>query len=346
MLEEMGLLPELEAQGLRAPVYQYRNRMTGEVLRLDLTEIADLARHPYRLQCEQFKLTRLISGRLADHPCGRALFQRRLLYFQEDGGGVTVTVETPYEVETYRADYLIGADGANSLIRKLLGVCFSGFTYPEKFLTLSTKWPLEQSFPGLEKVAYMAGGDNWRVLLRVPEYWRVLAPAAETMSDDRLLSEEMKTAVFDDLGVPGAQVTTHHRTLYRVHQRVAETFRRGRVILIGDAAHLNNPLGGFGMNAGVHDAWNLTGRLKDILQNGADPDAELDCYDRQRRGVMTAFVQAQTIRNKADLEAGDAEAQRRSQARLQETIDNPELRRDYMLNQAMIKSLELEASIP
>ncbi len=345
MLEELGLLAQLEAQGLRAPVYQYRNRVTGEVLSLDLAEIADVARHPYRLQCEQFKLTRLIAGLLAGHACGDVRFQKRLVYFQEDAHSVNVTAETPFGIETYRAAYLIGADGANSLVRKLMGVSFSGFTYPEKFLTLSTTWALDEAHPGLAKVAYMAGGGNWRVLLRVPDLWRVLVPADEALADAQLLSDDMKSAVFDDLGLDGAEVTTHHRTVYRVHQRVAETYRRGRVILVGDAAHLNNPLGGFGMNSGVHDAWNLTGRLSAILQEGADPDEELDRYDRQRRGVMNAFVQAQTIRNKAALEAGDAQAQRQAQKQLQDIIDDPERRRDYLLNQAMISSLKMEAEI-
>ena len=191
----------------------------------------------------------------------------------------------------------------------------------------------------------MAGGRNWRVLLRVPDLWRVLVPADEGLSDAKLLSNEMKSAVFDDLGVVGAAVSTHHRTVYRVHQRVTQTYRHGRVILVGDAAHLNNPLGGFGMNSGVHDAWNLTGRLSAILQQGADPDGELDRYDRQRRGMTTAFVQVQTIRNKAALEAGEAPAQQRAQKQLQYIVDDPERRMDYLLNQAMIGSLRMEGEI-
>jgi 3-(3-hydroxy-phenyl)propionate hydroxylase len=143
----------------------------------------------------------------------------------------------------------------------------------------------------------------------------------------------------------GEAVITSHRTVYRVHQRVADRYRRGRVILMGDAAHLNNPLGGFGMNSGVHDAWNLTDKLAAIVLDKADPDTELDRYDRQRRTVMQEFVQAQTMRNKRALEAGAQTAQDEAQAQLAAVIADPDKRRDYILSQAMIKSRRREAEI-
>jgi len=345
MLEALGLLGTLEAEGLRAPVYQYRNRDTGEVISLDMAEIADVVRHPYRLQCEQFKLTRLIAARLASHNSGRILFDRKLISYAQDATGVTVTVGAGDAVETYRADYLIGADGANSTIRKLMGVTFEGFTYPEKFLTLSTAFPVEQEIDQLAYVAYMASAKEWCVLLRVPDFWRVLVPAAESETDSWLTSDEKKNQVFAGLVGDGTKVETGHRTLYRVHQRVANTYRSDRVVLVGDAAHLNNPLGGFGMNSGVHDAWNLTGRLIAILQKGADAESELGLYVRQRRTVMQEFVQAQTIRNKAALESASADNQSAAQALLRDVAADPIKRRDYLLNQAMVTSLQREASI-
>jgi 3-(3-hydroxy-phenyl)propionate hydroxylase len=345
MLEELGLLDPLEAQGLRAPVYQYRNRETGEVISLDMSELGDVLRHPYRLQCEQFKLTRLIAAKLAAHPHGRILFDRKIVGYDQDAGGVTVTVSIGENTETYRADYLIGADGANSAIRKRMGVTFDGFTYPEKFLTLSTAFPIENHIDQLAYVAYMADSTEWCVLLRVPDFWRVLVPASEAEDDARVTSDEKKTEVFNRLVGDGTQVVTGHRTVYRVHQRVANTYRQERVLLIGDAAHLNNPLGGFGMNSGIHDAWNLTGRLTKILTKGADANAELDLYVRQRRTVMREFVQAQTIRNKAALEAGTAASQAALQAVLKDVVADPAKRRAYMLNQGMVTSLEREAEI-
>lgn len=342
MMEELGLLDELEAQGLKAPVYHYRNRRSGEVLPFDLTELSDVLKHPYRLQCEQYKLARLGVRTLEAEPHGEVRFQRRLAYFEQDADGVTCHLETPIGIETVRADYLISAEGANSLTRKWLDVRFEGFTYPEKFLTLSTTYPMEQHFDRVAQVNYIADPDEWCVLLRVPTVWRVLVPAAESISDAELTSDAKKNAVFDGLMGDGKSIVTEHRTIYRVHQRVAHRYDHGRVVLIGDAAHLNNPLGGFGMNSGVHDAWNLTEKLMQVY-DGADAAPLLAHYDRQRRTVMNEFVQAQTIRNKKAMES--SEAQREHQAELQAILEDDNRRRDYLMGQAMVKSRIREAEI-
>jgi 3-(3-hydroxy-phenyl)propionate hydroxylase len=346
MLAELNVFETLDAQGLRAPVYHYRNRATGEIFAFDLTELADMTRFPFRLQCEQFKLSRLLVQLIDAHPNGAVHFSRRLLSFEQDAQGVTARAESLFEIETYRADYLIAADGANSVVRKWLEIPFDGFTYPEKFLTLSTTWPIETVIPNLAAVNYVADPNEWCVMLRIPSMWRVLVPADDEQ-DGELLSEAHKVKVFSRLvGTEQAvSLQTAHRTIYRVHQRVARRFRAGRVFLAGDAAHLNNPLGGFGMNAGIHDVWNLTGKLIDIDHGSADADAALDLYDRQRRTVMHEFIQAQTIRNKAALEAGSA-AQSDRQREMAEILADDARRRDYLLNQAMFKSLERAASIP
>jgi 3-(3-hydroxy-phenyl)propionate hydroxylase len=222
---------------------------------------------------------------------------------------------------------------------------FEGFTYGEKFLTLTTDWPMESRFEDLAYVSYMADATEWCVLLRVPSLWRVLVPALEADSDEWLVSDEKKNTVFSGLMGDGASVTTYHRTLYKVHQRVVTKYNHGRVILAGDAAHLNNPLGGFGMNSGIHDVWNLTDKLCAILQDGAEPGPLLERYDRQRRTVMQEFVQAQSIRNKQDLEIGDDESRRRRQENLEVLMTNDEKRRAYLLTQSMVSSRAREAEI-
>jgi 3-(3-hydroxy-phenyl)propionate hydroxylase len=346
MLSELGVLDALEAEGLRAPIYHYRNRRTNEVLAFDLGELADVTAFPYRLQCEQFKVTRLLTKLIAEHPHGQVHFSRRLLGFEQTSTGVTVKVEAPFEIETYKADYVIAADGASSLVRKLLEIPFDGFTYPEKFLTLSTAWPVEDAISGLALVNYVADPDEWCVLLRVPEFWRVLVPAAEGETDADLVSDAKKSDVFRRLvGDAAETLQTDHRTIYRVHQRVARTYRGGRILLAGDAAHLNNPLGGFGMNSGVHDVWNLTEKLIAIYEAGGDKYGLLDLYDRQRRTVMHEFVQAQTIRNKKMLESDSADAQMANQKEMEAILNDDGRRRDYLMTQAMLKSVERAAKV-
>jgi 3-(3-hydroxy-phenyl)propionate hydroxylase len=345
MFAELGVLDELEAQGLRAPAYHYRNRRTDDIIAFDMGELSDVSAHPYRLQCEQFKITRLLIAKLDALSAGRVLFQHRVLSFEQDAEGVTAHVETPIAIEHIRADYLIACDGANSTIRKWTGTKFEGFTYPERFLTLSTRYPVDQHFDRLARVNYVSDADEWCVLLRVPEFWRVLVPTDNDVADETLLSDANKNAVFDRLVGDGSAVETNHRTLYRVHQRVAERFRHGRVLLAGDAAHLNNPLGGFGMNSGIHDIWNLTTKLRQILQDGASADALLDQYDRQRRTIANSFVQTQTIENKKAMEACDADGVSNAERRMADIANDPERRRGYLLRQSMYESMAQEAEI-
>ena len=343
MLNEFGIVDDLIEMGLKAPVYQYRNRQSGETFAFDLTELQDITSYPYRLQCEQFKLARLLTGKLAGHPNGEVLFSRRVLSVEQDGNGVTLKVESTREIETYRADFVIACDGAGSTVRKWLNTGFEGFTYPEKFVTFSTTRPLQDYFHDLAYVNYVADPNEWMVLLKVPSVWRVLVPAHDG-EDDFIVSDQKKAEVFKHL-IDDPDVITEHRTIYRVHQRVAESYFTDRIILAGDAAHLNNPLGGFGMNSGIHDIWNLTDNLGEVLTSGGDHIAPLQKYERQRQGVMRAFVQAQTIKNKQALENKDADGQKRHQAELAAILADDERRRDYLLGQAMFKSRELEASI-
>lgn len=338
LLAELGVAEAMIAQGLRSPIYQYRERQSPDVFAFDLTELSDMTEFPYRLQCEQYKLTRHLCESLATEPRAQILFSHRATRFEQDGQGITVTADTPTAPASFRAEYVIAAEGANSIIRKQANIEFEGFTYPEKFVTLSTRYPLEKHFEGLANVNYIADPEAWVLLLRTPDVWRVLVPAAESQSDAYLRSDEYKDGVFAGLtGIPSG-IRTEHRTIYPVHQRVARTYRAQRVLLAGDTAHLNNPLGGFGLNSGIHDAWNLAEKLVAILDNGA-ADSLLDLYDRQRRTVTRNFIQAQSIRNKEMMEQSGAAGLQRRRAELQRICNDEKLRRQYMMDQALFTSL-------
>ena len=344
MLDTLGITSRLIGLGLKAPVYHWRDRRSGEILAFDMSEIADVTRYPFRIQCEQYHLSRMLADMVSRTDGAQMLFGHRLVHFAQDDSGVTVHLETATDIRAVRCDYLIGADGASSIVRKWLAVDFDGFTYPEKFLTLSTAEPLEQALPGLVPVNYVSDPDEWLVLLRVPRFWRVLVPATAEQDNDYLVSETKKTDIFERLIGHGTDVVTHHRTIYRVHQRVAQRFQVGRVFLCGDAAHLNNPLGGFGMNSGIHDAFNLVEKLVPVLRGQAHADT-LPRYDRQRRTVTHAFTQRQTIENMALMRAGQEEAHRVQRDRMRALAEDPEQRRAYMLRQSMITSLKDAAEV-
>lgn len=344
MLEALEITPRLVERGLKAPVYHWRDRRSGEVLAFDLTEISDETRHPYRIQCEQYHLSRMLAERLEATANAEVLFNHRVVYFQQDDRGVSIALETPMEIREVRADYMIAADGASSIVRKWLKAEFDGFTYPEKFLTLSTDEPLEAAIPDLAYVNYVADPDEWLVLLKVPKLWRVLVPTFDQSDNGVLTSDANKNAIFERLIGHGADVRTFHRTIYRVHQRVAKSFRHGRVVLAGDAAHLNNPLGGFGMNSGIHDAFNLVEKLVPILRGTGDAEA-LARYDRQRRTVTHNFTQQQTIQNMDLMKAGQSEAYRMTRDQMRALNEDDDARRSYLLRQSMISSVRDAAVI-
>lgn len=338
MLDEIDAAQPLIDRGLKAPVYQMRDRRSGEYVEFDLAEIADHTRFPFRLQCEQHHMSTLLTERLPETANAEVRFNSEVVAIEQDAEGVTTTVREHGIEKQIRSKFMIGADGAHSVVRKQLGIGFEGFTYDEKFLSLSTRYDIENDVANLAYVNYMSDPDEWLVLLRVPGLWRVLVPAEVNDADELLTGDARVAEVFDRI-IPGKAIETVHRTIYRVHQRVAESFVQGRVMLIGDAAHLNNPLGGFGMNSGIHDAWNLADKLWKILRKDADADV-LGIFDRQRRHATREFIQAQTIANKAFIEQGQGETHRARMERMAEIHADPELRRAYLLRQSMFESLQ------
>jgi 3-(3-hydroxy-phenyl)propionate hydroxylase len=345
MLERLGTTRTLFSHGLKAPLYQYRDRQSGEVFSFDLGEIADRTPFPYRVQCEQHRVTAELVEQLKAEPKAQVLHRQRLLFVEQDEAGVTAYVESAHAVERWHARFLVAADGANSVVRKVLGLKFPGFTYDEKFLCLSTTHPVEEAFENLSLVNYISDPEEWMVLLKVPGLWRVLVPADEQAPDEHLLSDAYCADVFRRMLGREVAVTTQHRTIYRVHQRVCERFAVGRVALVGDAVHLNSPMGGFGMNSGIHDAVNATDKLIQVLRHGADPAAQLALYERQRLTVTRDFVQTQTIENTRLMRNGWAGARAERRRAMAHLAQDREARRAYLLKQAMFTSLEQAAAI-
>jgi 3-(3-hydroxy-phenyl)propionate hydroxylase len=215
---------------------------------------------------------------------------------------------------------------------------FEGFTYPEKFLVASTPYPLEDHFSGLAWVNYIADPDEWCVLLRCNNLWRCLFPTAPDTPEEILLSDDYIQEHLHFLVDKEGDFEIGHRTLYNVHQRVARTYRIGRILLGGDSAHMNNPLGGMGMNGGIHDAINLGEKLM-MIDRGEANDDILDLYDRQRRITCKKFVQEQSIANKKAIEAQDPEAHKKQQEKLMKAAADPELSRPFLMRNSMIDGL-------
>jgi 3-(3-hydroxy-phenyl)propionate hydroxylase len=333
MLDDLGVARPLIAQGLIAPQFQYRSRH-GLIAQFDFAGIADATSHPFRLQCEQSRLTRILLDHLRHNENFEIVFSSPVRGVTQAADGIEVAVTRDGRSETESARWLIGADGARSETRAALDIAFEGFTWPERFLVVSTPFDFHSAIADLVCVNYVADPQRWHFLLQIPGVWRIMFPIAADEGDELALSHGFAQSLMAQL-VPGiGRYEIAHATLYRVHQRVAKTFRKGRAFLIGDAAHINNPLGGMGMNGGIHDAINLTQRLAEVWR-GSKGDAELDRFDRQRRLVTKEYVEKQSIQNKKNLEApGSA-----FRDRLVAIAADPDKTRDYLLAVSMISSL-------
>jgi 3-(3-hydroxy-phenyl)propionate hydroxylase len=169
-------------------------------------------------------------------------------------------------------------------------------------------------------------------------YWRAVFPTRIGETDEQALSELAVQERLQGICSQERSYEIAHRNIYNVHQRVAACFRSGRVVLAGDAAHVNNPIGGLGMNFGVHDAVELAERLQRIVQLGADQESELDTYDRIRRSLNVEYVQAQTVQNKKRLEEQDPEVRAAHFRDLEAIERDPARQRAFLLRTSLLDS--------
>lgn len=342
-----GVVERLIAQGLVCPTWQFRDRQEGAIATFEMALLKDDTAHPYRLQCEQWRLTRMLRDILVEHPDVTFLYDARATGVAQDADGVTLTIERPDgSEERLRGRYLVGADGARSAVRKSLGIAFDGMTIPETYLTLSTTFRFETAMADLAPIAYISDPEEWFVLLQAAGLWRVLLPTApeEAADEARMLAPERIEERMQGVCRNPAGYEIRHRTAYRVHERVAETYTVGRVFLAGDAAHINNPLGGMGMNGGVHDAFNLADKLVQVWR-GADPRL-MERYSRQRRKVALDVVQAQALRNRQLLNQRDPAVRRAYHEELRGIVADPAKHRAYLLRSSMIQSLRDLEEVP
>ncbi|MFK7751313.1 MAG: FAD-dependent oxidoreductase [Sedimentitalea sp.] len=345
MLATLGLADLLVADGLKAPQYQWRDRRTGDAATFDMACLEGITAYPFRLQCEQFKLTRAAVAALRVEPLAELHFGCAARDVKQDDTSVTLTLDTPNGTRLERGAFLIGADGASSAVRGALGIDFQGFTYAEQWVVASTPVDFAAVIPGLAPVTYTADPDEWYVLLQTRDLWRVLIPVADDANPKEVMSDAFIEAKLQSIAPHDGPYPIAHRTIYRVHQRVANTYHVGRVAIAGDAAHINNPLGGMGMNGGIHDAVNLAQKLEHIVNNGADVAKILDHYSSQRRAIAEEYVLNHTHQNKQVIEESDPEKRAAHLAKMQKVAADPAALLAHVRKGAMIDAVEKSMAI-
>jgi len=343
MLDRIGIAAELLADGLPCPHWQIRLHPSGARAVFDLSILADATRHPFRLQCEQWKLSRALRARLA----GRAALIEgaRVTSVTERDGGVAVTIDQDGAPRVITAAYVAGCDGARSTVRRELGLPFEGETYPETTLLATTVFPFEAHLEGLSNVSYCwrEGGGNFS-LLRVPGRWRVSIYPEEGVSIEAQMTPEALDASLQTVVARDVAYEVLEARPYRVHMRMVPRYVAGRVALAGDAAHVNSPAGGMGLNGGLHDAFELADAFVAMLREGAD-DRRLDLYDRRRRPIARDEILAQADRNRARMRERDPAKRRETLAGMQAIAADPARLRAHLLRTSMIDGLERAAAI-
>ncbi|HEY4265240.1 MAG TPA: FAD-dependent monooxygenase, partial [Micropepsaceae bacterium] len=243
------------------------------------------------------------------------------------------------------ARYIVSAEGARSIVRKECGIEFTGFTYPDRTLNIEVAYDFKQH--GYTDRNYISDPEEWSNLFHwkgPPERWRVHFPTAEEEDPDALMAPDAMQKRLQGFLATGKPFDIVGYNLYTVHQRVAEKFHAGRALLAGDSAHVNSPIGGMGLNSGVHDAFNLAEKFARIWRGEAD-DALLDLYDRQRRHIAVQHTQLQTIRNKKLLQEKDPKVREANHDALKRAAADPKLAREFLLRTSLISSVREAARI-
>ncbi|WP_420434920.1 FAD-dependent oxidoreductase [Candidatus Poriferisocius sp.] len=334
LLERFGVVDKMVQRGLIAPRFAYRDRRQGVVAEFDLTALADVTDHPFRLQCEQFKLCEIMLNKFRSMANVAVRFGAEVVGIVDHGGSASAQLASG---EMLAADAVVAADGAASAVRKSLGLAFDGMTYEDRYLVLSTPFEMADHLADLAYVNYISDPEEWLVLLRTVDLWRALFPVGDDETDDEALSDESAQRRLQGIVARDEPFEVAHRTIYRVHQRVADRFAVGRVVLMGDAAHINNPLGGMGMNGGVHDAVLLGASLAAVLRGDLGAD-RLAHHAQLRRNLAIDYVRRQTHDNAQSLAAPDSADRQRALDLMAARAADPDKARSYMLQASMINA--------
>ena len=349
MLVGLGLKDEAFSDkpsgGMSAPLFHFRDRVTGELVAVfDISLLKGEIPYPFVLQWEQYKLVHAALPQIRASGIGEVRFSTKVTGLAQHADHVDVTATNELgESETIRGRYVIGTDGGSSSVRKAAGIAFEGFTYPERFIKIGTSFDFGTTGKGFCTRNYFFDPNEWLNLFKVKGYgppgiWRGVLPVPAGETDEAAMSPESVQRRLQGIHPKSGDFDIPYHALYAVHQRVAETFNKGRVLLAGDAAHVNNPIGGMGMNGGIHDAINLASKLAELWHGRAEASV-LDRYTRQRRKAQVDYVQAQTIQNKKSLEEKDPAIRRQHLDELRRTSEDVALHKKFLYRSSLIDSL-------
>jgi 3-(3-hydroxy-phenyl)propionate hydroxylase len=348
MLHEWGVLGEIVQRGHKVHRLQFWERETRELIaQFDYDAIKHDTHFPFRLQCPQSILTRVLKPLVEQTGLCKVHFSHKLIDLVDTGNHVEARLETPDGARCVSGQIVCGADGSRSAARRALDISFEGKTYEDRFLLVACDLDFKPIFGDFGPVSYLFDPREWVIVLHLPDVTRVVFRLRD---DEDEIAAQQPHAVRERIrrfinsnGNPHSahrspptvsEMLINDTSVYKVHQRVAETFHKGNVVLLGDAAHINNPMGGMGMNSGIHDAYHLASAIMSSLKSGGNYLAE---WATARRAFALSDVQPTTDKNYVDMSAQDETYRLTRNRELREIASDPKRARAYLLRAAMME---------
>ncbi|MGE6191109.1 FAD-dependent oxidoreductase [Stutzerimonas stutzeri] len=330
VLDEIGLLEKAKSVAAWGYEYNLRFPLTGNVGRLDYHLIEDLTPYSFNLHFGQDILAEMILEEFLKLPGAEMRWKTSFDTLEQTDDCVQVSLHTPNGPRTIEADWVIGADGARSSVRKDLGVEFEGFTWDDTFMATNVLYDFDKY--GYAPSTMVADPDHWCVIAKIDDkqQWRI------AYGEDSNLSEEARLARIKErfkhfLPDPDAPLELLMANSYRVHQRSASTYRVGRVFLAGDAAHATNPIGGMGFTSGVQDANTLIKCLGGVI-NGTLAEDALDWYAYERRRCFLEIANPTAIEFKRRTQERDTAKRMEDEANMFALMADREMSRQAMMS--------------
>ena len=347
ILDDVGMLDKLLEGGTKDPDLRFTDTGIGRSVDFNLGVLSRNFRHAYSVSAGQDWFARVAYELLQQYDC-EFRFGHRVVSTVQKENHVVIEIETDEGRKSIASEWLIGCDGGRSEVRRSQDIRLEGYTWPDRFLLIQTNYDLEPEFGRLD---YRANGPDWRLVIRIPfgpgaDDWiyRVVCGIQEDTKDEDVLNEPYCQDRLQELRPSSKPYNITRTLIYSVHQKTAETFRKGHIILAGDAAHLNNPIGGLGLNSGIHDAQNLVEKFSRVWLKKED-DRLLDLYDRQRRFVCRDFIQKISIENKKRNEITDLGEREKMMDYMENIAADEDKLHKFLYRWAMGESLDYAKSI-
>ena len=342
MLDEIGVAEPYIKLGIITECWQVIHLGTRERVLFDLSVLKGHTHHPYRLQCEQYHLVPLLIERAKASGLVDLHFGAEVTEVAQDTDKVVARIKANGDAQELEGRYLIGADGAHSVVRRSLGLPLEGFTYEHSTTLITTPFRFEDEIPELVGANYTWTWLDAGSMFRLRDEWRCTFYPRPGEPDQELTDEIIESRMQGILE-RGQPYEVREKRNYKIHQRIVSDYRAGRIVLAGDAAHVTPPTGGLGMNGGIHDAVNLADKLARVVEG--EDEALLDLYTRQRRPIAVAEILAQSHQNRIRMQLWDPEQRKEVMSQMRGIAADPERSKAMLLRTSMIDGLEKAAAV-